>query len=224
MESTYKVELVSLTESRVEGVENGEDLIAYIARVSNPSNQLNTETAPKLLNYLWTHSHVSPFEMADLCVSIETSRGIAPQILRHWSFSFQEFSQRYAEAQEYISYPARRQDQKNRQNSVDDLDDQTKQFFSEAQQKVWDLSFALYKESLERGIAKEQARFLLPLNTKTKLYMKGNVRSWIHYLLLRSANGTQKEHQEIAEAIIRQIFVPNFPDVSKALGWKVEES
>lgn len=222
MNATYKVELISLTEPMVEGVDNPEDLIAYTARVSNPANQLNTETAPKLLAYLWNNSHVSPFEMADMCISIETSRGIAPQILRHWSFSFQEFSQRYAEAQECVFYPARRQDRKNRQDSIDDMSEEDRQWFIDVQQKNWESSYAFYRESLERGIAKEQARFLLPLGTKTKLYMKGNVRSWIHYLLLRSANGTQKEHQEIAQAIIDQVFVPNFPDVSKALGWSVE--
>ncbi len=215
-----KVGLVSLTQPQVEGITTAEELVAYTARVSNPGNQINNETAPKLIKYLLDNHHYSPFEQVDVGVSIETSRGIAPQILRHWSFSFQEFSQRYAEVQEYILYPARRQDTKNRQNSIDDLSQETRDWFDAAQKEVWGTSFRLYKEALVNGIAKEQARFLLPLSTKTTIYMKGNLRDWIFYLKLRSGNGTQLEHQDIAKAVISQVFVPNFPVVSEVLGWK----
>lgn len=221
MMNSFKVELVSLTKPEIEGINTAEELIAYTARVSNPGNQMNMDTAPRLLKYLLDNKHYSPFEQVDVGVSIETSRGIAPQILRHWSFSFQEFSQRYAEVQECIIYPARRQNLKNRQDSVDDLDQLTKTWFENAQILLWDMCFKTYKSALEKGIAKEQARFLLPLNTKTKIYMKGNLRDWIFYLQLRSGNGTQKEHQEIAQAIINQIFIPNFPVVSEVLGWSV---
>ncbi len=216
---TYKVELVSITQPRVEGINTPEEFIAYTARISNPSNQINSATAPKLIKYLLDNRHLSPFEQVDLGISIETSRGISPQILRHWSFSFQEFSQRYAEVMDYVAYPARRQDTKNRQNSIDDLSDETKQWFLDAQKQVWDLSYGLYKEALEKSIAKEQARFLLPLNTSTKLIMKGNLRDWIFYLQLRSGNGTQQEHMDIANAVIKDIFVPNFPVVSEVMGW-----
>lgn len=219
-EKAYNVKLVSLTQPLVEGIKTAEELIVYTARVSNPNNQLNIETAPKLIKYLIDNKHYSPLEQADLGIEIETSRGIAPQILRHWSFSFQEFSQRYAEVQEHVVYPARRQDKKNRQNSVDDMADDDKKWFEWAQNAVWNYSYKLYKDALSRSIAKEQARFLLPLNTKTKIYMKGNLRDWIFYLLLRSENGTQREHAEIAQAIIKEIFIPNFPMISEALGWK----
>lgn len=220
MSKAYNVKLVSLTQPMVEGIRTAEELIVYTARVSNPNNQLNNATAAKLIKFLIDNKHYSPLEQADLGVEIETSRGIAPQILRHWSFSFQEFSQRYAEVQEHVVYPARRQDKKNRQNSVDDMEDHDKKWFEFAQNAVWDYSYALYKDALSRGIAKEQARFLLPLNTKTKIYMKGNLRDWVFYLLLRSSNGTQREHMEIAQAIIDEIFVSHFPIISEALGWK----
>lgn len=216
---SFKTSLISLTQPTVEGVKTAEELVAYTARVSNPSNQLNSATAPKLIKYLLDNKHYSPFEQVDVGVSITTSRGIAPQILRHWSFSFQEFSQRYAEVQNYIEYPARRQDSKNRQNSIDDLSEEDKEFFRSAQKTVWNTSFSLYKEALSKGIAKEQARFLLPLNTETTIYMKGNLRDWIFYLQLRSGNGTQLEHKEIAESIIKDVFVPNFPVISEVLGW-----
>lgn len=224
MSQTCAVELVSLTAPQQEGVVTAEELVAFTARVSNPANQINAETAPRLIRYLLDHKHYSPFEQVDVGVSIETSRGIAPQILRHWSFSFQEFSQRYAEVQEYVAYPARRQDQKNRQNSVDDLSDETKEWFLMAQQFVWDVAYGRYKQALAMGIAKEQARFMLPLNTKTKIYMKGNLRDWIFYLQLRLGNGTQLEHQEIARAVVDQVFIPNFPIISEVLGWKQQES
>lgn len=197
---------------------SAEEFIAYTARVSNPSNQNNNETAPKLLNYLIKNKHWSPFEMVSMTVEITTSRAIAQQILRHRSFSFQEFSQRYAKATDFITYPARRQDTKNRQNSIDDLSDQVKNWFETAQKHVQDECENLYKSALDMGIAKEQARFLLPLSTQTKLYMTGSVRSWIHYLDLRCANGTQKEHKDIADLIKGQ-FKVYFPNTSEALEW-----
>lgn len=217
---SFEVKLISYTSPQIlVGGGKPEDLIVYTARVSNPKNQMNMETAPKLIKYLLDNSHMSPFEMVDMCVEVKTSRAIAAQILRHWSFSFQEFSQRYAAADSFVEYPARRQDQKNRQNSIDDMSEQDKEWFSKAQHEVWDKSHALYSEALARGIAKEQARFLLPLNTATTLYMKANVRDWIFYLKLRSANGTQAEHANIAIAIRDTIFKPLFPNTSAAMGW-----
>ena len=193
-----------------------EEFIAYTARVSNPSNQSNTEIAPKLLAYLIKNKHWSPFEMVSMTVEITTSRAIAQQILRHRSFSFQEFSQRYAQATSFITYPARRQDTKNRQNSVDDMDEETKRWFEWAQDQVQDQSQLLYEEAINKGVAKEQARFLLPISTQTKLYMTGSIRSWIHYLDLRCANGTQKEHKDIAD-IIKGQFKVYFPNIAEYL-------
>lgn len=216
------VRLISMTQSEVvvEGKKlSPEQLIEYTARVSNPSGQEKYNTSFKLLEYLIKNNHISPLEMVDFTVEIETSRAIAAQILRHWSFSFQEFSQRYAQAAEYVEYDARRQDSKNRQNSVDDMSEEDKAWFHEAQMKVWTESKNLYDVALSKGIAKEQARFLLPLNTKTRLYMKGNVRDWFFYLKLRSANGTQLEHMEIARAIIDQVFKVYFPVVASVAGW-----
>jgi len=210
------VKLIAVTKSS--GDMNAEEIISYVARVSNPTNQSNFETAPKLLAYLIKHSHWSPFEHAHMTVEITTSRGIAAQILRHRSFVFQEFSQRYAQSTDYISYPARRQDLKNRQNSVDDMSHDDQVWFSNVQADVWEMSKRLYDEALKRGVAKEQARFLLPLNTKTVMYMTGNVRSWIHYIDLRTANGTQQEHADIASQV-KRIFSEQFPNVSKALNW-----
>lgn len=195
-----------------------EELIAYTARVSNPSNQLNLDSTDKLLGYLIRHKHWSPFEMADMTVEIITSRGIAPQILRHRSFSFQEFSQRYAEAMSREVYEARRQDNKNRQNSIDDMSFEDQDWFLTAQQSIWEEGVRAYKEAMDRGIAKEQARFLLPLSTQTKLYMKGTARSWIHYLQVRTEAGVQKEHRDIALAV-KKIFAEQFPATSKALEW-----
>ena len=156
--------------------------------------------------------------MANVFVEINTTRGIAAQILRHRSFSFQEFSQRYAKALGFEEVEARRQDKKNRQNSFDDLSDDTKQWWSDAVSSIEQKSEALYNQALEKGIAKESARFLLPLNTSTRLYMNGTVRSWIHYINLRSAHGTQKEHMDIAHAC-KEVFVEQFPAVSEALEW-----
>lgn len=210
------VKLISCTKG-VEGM-NAEELVAFTARVSNPANQMNMDTAPRLLAYLIKHKHWSPFEMSSATIEIITSRGIAAQILRHRSFAFQEFSMRYSEAMDVVYYPARSQDQKNRQNSIDDMSEEDKQWFMEAQKKVWEMGFGLYKESLKRGVAKEQARFLLPLNTQTKLYMSGTLRSWAHYVDLRQSNGTQQEHRDIALGC-KAIFVEHFPNIAAALNW-----
>lgn len=193
-----------------------EQLVMYCARVSNPSNQKSGKTG--LLKYCLEHGHVSIFEMANMVFEIETSRAIAAQILRHRSFSFQEFSQRYAAAQSIEVYQARAQDNKNRQNSIDNMSDDNKQWFLDIQKQHNDSALNLYQMALDRGIAKEQARFLLPLSTTTKLYMNGSLRSWIHYLQLRCGNGTQKEHQEIALAI-REVFCKELPIIGEALGW-----
>jgi thymidylate synthase (FAD) len=213
------VKLISITQGAGELLnKNAQDLIAYTARVSNPSNQMNFDTAPKLLRYLIKNKHWSPFEMVHMTMEIKTSRGIAAQILRHASFRFQEFSQRYSEANSFVKYPARRQDQKNRQNSIDDMSQEDNEWFNEAQNQIWEKSKGLYDEAISKGIAKEQARFLLPLNTETTLYMCGSVRSWVHYLDLRCGNGTQLEHREIANAC-KRIFREQLPDVAKAMGW-----
>lgn len=220
------VKLLSITEPYLKDHNDNkltaEQFIAYTARVSNPSNQLNTETSSKLLNYLIKHKHWSPFEMVHVTIEIKTSRGIAAQILRHRSFSFQEYSQRYAKATSYIEYPARRQDVKNRQNSIDDLDTNTQHWFKTAQKDIWNFAEATYEMALEKGIAKEQARFLLPLNTETTVCMSGSVRSWLHYIDLRCENGTQLEHRQIAEAC-KEIFKEHFPETAKAMNWKSNE-
>ena len=212
-----KVKLISVTQGAGELINtSAQDLIAYTARVSNPANQMNLETAPRLLSYLIKNKHWSPLEMAHMTVEITTSRAIAQQILRHRSFSFQEFSQRYAQATDFVLYEPRRQDTKNRQNSIDDLSPEDTDWFLNASIGVHTSSQALYEEALRRGIAKECARFLLPLSTQTRLYMCGSVRSWVHYLDLRTGNGTQLEHKEIAYDI-KKIFTEQFPDVSEAL-------
>ena len=214
-----EVKLVAITEGAEELIgKNAQDLISYIARVSNPNNQMNFDSGSKLIKYCIDHQHWSIFEHSFVTMQIKTSRAIGTQILRHRSFTFQEFSLRYAAAFDKINYEARRQDSKNRQNSIDDMSEEDKRWFDEQQEKVWANSKDLYDQALSRGIAKEQARFLLPLNTATTIYMSGSVRSWIHYLQLRCANGTQKEHQEIA-LMCRDILAKRFPDVSKALGW-----
>lgn len=214
-----KVSLVSVTKPEFPELADGtpEDLITYCARVSNPANQLNTETSPRLLRYLIQHKHWSPFEMVDMTVEIETSRAIASQLLRHRSFSFQEFSQRYSTiGAGYECVQARRQDAKNRQNSFDDLPDDIKEWFRDTQEWFWDRAYEAYGEALDKGVAKECARFLLPLSTTTRLYMKGSVRSWIHYLQVRLDPSTQKEHRDVAEAIAK-IFEEQFPNVAAAL-------
>lgn len=211
--STNLVELVSITP-------NTEEVITYCARVSNPNNQLNFNNTDKLINYLIVHKHWSPFEMAHMTLQIKTSRAIAPQILRHRSFTFQEFSQRYAAVDQsgLTKYEARRQDNKNRQNSIDDLTDEVKQEWIKRQEENWKQSFEHYTWALNNGIAKECARSILPLNTSTTLYMSGSIRSWIHYIDLRSSNGTQKEHMDIAIEC-KEIFKRELPSIAAALGW-----
>ena len=198
-----------------------EELMGYVARVSNPKNQDNPKVAG-LLGYCIKHGHWSVFEQAHMTLEIETTRGLAAQILRHRSFTYQEFSQRYADSSmlaETIPLPElRRQDDKNRQNSIDDLDRFVVQDFQLEMQKHFAEGMKLYKDMLDAGVAKECARFVLPLATPTKLYMTGSVRSWIHYINLRSAHGTQKEHMNIAEEC-RRIFSEQFPSVSQALEW-----
>lgn len=193
---------------------DAEKTIMYCARVSNPANQNSENTG--LLKYCIKNGHWSIFEMANACFEIETSRAIAAQILRHRSFSFQEFSQRYAEAQGFITYNARSQDLKNRQNSLDNMSIEDKVWFSDAQLEVQTQCERLYNKALKKGIAKEQARFLLPQSTTTRMYMNGTIRSWLHYLQLRTGNGTQLEHQEIAKSIWEQLS-DKLPTIMEAL-------
>ena len=211
-----EVKLVSTTKPVIEGVENAEDIVAYCARVSNPTNQNNTETAPRLIKYLIKHKHWSPFELANMCVEIKTSRAIAAQILRHRSFSFQEFSQRYSEATEMESLELRAPAEKNRQSSSEIMTDENLNTMANL---IMDSCKQLYDDMIVGGVAKECARMILPLGTQTTMYMSGSLRSWIHYIDLRAAEDTQKEHREIAEAI-RQIFINEFPNISEALEWK----
>ena len=196
------------------GLDNIQDLIAYSARVSNPSNQANTKTTSKLLGYLIKHKHWSPFEMASACIEVETTRDIARQFLRHRSFSFQEFSQRYADIRDlsdnFVLRETRLQDTKNRQNSIESDDERLDMLWAAKQLSVIEAAKEAYEWAIDNGIAKEQARAVLPEgNTVSKLYVNGTIRSWIHYVELRSDNGTQKEHMELAKAIakaITQIF------------------
>ena len=214
------VELVSYTQpvKRLadKGIMNADDLVAYVARVSNPRNQFNTLTAPKLIKYLIKHSHWSPFELTDMCVEIKTSRAIAAQILRHRSFSFQEFSQRYSNVSTFEDIEWRMQGKTNRQvgDEPTDLDKQLQNSIS----LHLDNSLELYNELIERGVAKECARNILPLTTETTMYMKGSFRSWIHYIDLRAKEDTQKEHRDIALKC-REIFVNTFPKTGEALNW-----
>jgi len=194
---------------------NAEALIVKMARVSNPNNENNLATAPKLLRYLIDHQHWSPFEMANLCVQIHTERDISAQILRHRSFSFQEFSTRYAEAQPAVIPELRRQDLKNRQNSTDDLDPSVKRYYRERIDFVYAQIQSIYNEMIEDDVAKECARRILPLSTQTTLYMNGTLRSWIHYINVRTDPGTQLEHRLIAEGC-KQIFIEQFPVIGEA--------
>ena len=194
-----------------------ETLIAYCARVSSPRNQDNLESE-KLLKYCIKNQHWSIFEMQNLVLEITTSRAISAQILRHKSFSFQEFSQRYAESSDFETYEARAQDLKNRQNSTDTLSEQTKNWFNSELSYIQHVTRNAYNHAINLGIAKECARFLLPMSTQTKLYMNGTIRSWIHYLNLRTGNGTQLEHKLIAEEC-KIIFKEQLPIISKALEW-----
>ena len=208
------VKLISVTP-------DAEKHMAYCARVSNPKNQDNEKIAG-LLKYCIKHHHWSIFEQAFMTLEIETTRGLAAQILRHRSFTYQEFSQRYADSSmlaERIPLPElRRQDTKNRQNSIDDVDPFVNQEFQIKMENHFQAGMKLYQEMLEYGIAKECARFVLPLATPTKIYMSGSCRSWIHYITLRTANGTQKEHMDLAEGC-KKIFIEQFPTCAEALGW-----
>ena len=205
----------------VQGTPDPEQTMAYVARVSNPSNQ-NNEKFAGLLKYCIKHQHWSVFEQAFMTLEIETTRGLAAQILRHRSFTYQEFSQRYADSSllgESIPLPElRSQDHKNRQNSIDDVDPFVKQEFQIKMQKHFEAGMKLYQEMLDASIAKECARFVLPLAVPTRLYMTGSIRSWIHYIQLRSANGTQKEHMDIANEC-KSIFAEQFPICAEALEW-----
>ena len=208
------VKLISVTP-------DAEKMMGYVARVSNPSNQENPKVAG-LLKYCVKHQHWSVFEQSFMTLEIETTRGLAAQILRHRSFTFQEFSQRYADSSMLADtvplFDLRRQDTKNRQNSIDDIDPHTRQNFEIKIQKHFDDAMQLYQEMLAAGIAKECSRFVLPLAVPTRIYMSGSCRSWIHYIDLRSAHGTQKEHMDIAEAC-KKVFVEQFPTVAEALEW-----
>ena len=211
---TDKVKLVTVTP-------DAEKTMAYVARVSNPANQENDNYAG-LLRYCIKHNHWSVFEQSFMTLEIETTRAIAAQILRHRSFTYQEFSQRYADSSllgNQIPLPElRRQDEKNRQNSIDDLDPFEVQILEKQMQTLFDSCMALYQQMLKRGVAKECARNVLPLCTPTRIYMSGSCRSWIHYITLRSANGTQKEHMQVAEAC-KKVFIEQFPTVAEALEW-----
>lgn len=214
MTMVTQIKLISVTP-------DAEKHMAYCARVSNPNNQEN-EKFSGLLKYCINHQHWSIFEQATMTLEINTTRGIAAQVLRHRSFTFQEFSQRYADSSllgDTIPLPElRRQDTKNRQNSIDDLDPFLVQRMQMQMQTLFDSSMALYQQMLEAGVAKECARFVLPLATPTRLYMTGSVRSWIHYIDLRSGHGTQKEHMDIANGA-KKIFCEQFPAVSEAMNW-----
>ena len=209
-----KVNLISVTP-------DAEKHIAYVARVSNPKNQDN-ENFAGLLKYCIKHGHWSIFEQAFMTLEIETTRGIAAQILRHRSFTYQEFSQRYADSNLLgeIELPElRRQDTKNRQNSIDDLDPEVVEKLNKQMNTLFSSALSLYNQMLEKGIAKECARFVLPLATPTRIYMTGSARSWIHYINLRSGHGTQKEHMDIANEC-KSIFVEQFPSVAEAMEWE----
>ena len=212
-----KVKLISYSTPTEEflddGIDNAQELVAFCARVSNPSNQLNTETSEKLIKYLIKNAHWSPLEMVSACLEIETTRDIARQILRHRSFSFQEFSQRYANPVkdlEFVTREARLQDPNNRQNSIENDDKEISDVWKQKQENLIENAIETYNWAIENGIAKEQARAVLPEgNTVSRMYMNGTLRSWIHYIELRSGNGTQKEHMEIAVAcaeVITKIF------------------
>ena len=217
MEKSLKVRLISYSKPSSEiideGLNNVQELIAFCARVSNPSNQFNTETSEKLIKYLIKNAHWSPLEMVSACIEIETTRDIARQILRHRSFSFQEFSQRYADPTKDLSFvlrEARLQDPKNRQNSVENTNLAVAAWWEERQKRVIEEAKNAYEWAIENGIAKEQARAVLPEGlTASRMYVNGTLRSWIHFIEVRSGNGTQKEHMEIAQAcakVIAEIF------------------
>ena len=210
-----EIKLVSITSPIIDELNSAEELIVYCARVSNPENQLNNETSPRLIKYLIKHKHWSPFEMVDMCVEIKTSRAIAAQILRHRSFSFQEFSQRYSVAQTIEDLELRNQAKSNRQSSTDVADS----VWTAEAMSVMERSIQAYNNMIAMGVAKESARMVLPLGIQTTMYMKGSVRSWVHYLQLRCKEETQKEHREVANGI-KKIFQENFSNVSAALEWE----
>jgi thymidylate synthase (FAD) len=210
--TTHQVKLVHITP-------NAEELISYMARVSNPANQSNTETSAKLIKYLIDHQHWSPFEMVNMCVEINTTRSIAAQILRHRSFSFQEFSQRYSPTNllgQAVVPELRLQDHTNRQSSLIDTEGKLTDYFSAAIESIFANSQAVYEEMIAAGVAKECAREVLPLATPTRLYMNGTIRSWIHYCQLRCGNGTQLEHRMIAEGAYK-LLEKHLPSVCAAL-------
>lgn len=211
------VRLIAVTKMVGEG-QYAEDLLTFCARASNPSNQTNFDTGPKLIRYLASHKHWSPFEMSQVVMEIHTTRDIGRQILRHRSFSFQEFSQRYAQAEaEYQTRPARMQDPSNRQNSTEDADASTKNWWDNTQHQVADVATQAYTHALQMGIAKEVARAVLPEGmTPTRMYMAGTLRSWIHYVQLRCGNGTQKEHMEVAMKC-RDVLSTLFPNLREVL-------
>jgi thymidylate synthase (FAD) len=222
------VKLISISKPvETDGVKNAEDLVAYCARVSNPGNQLNKKTAPKLLNYLIKHKHWSPFEMVSMTLEIKTSRAIAAQILRHRSFAFQEFSQRYSEVLTSRPVELRKQGETNRQVG-DELIDPVimDEWFAEMTrpasgliQDYIDFSFKIYQRLISVGVAKESARMILPQSTETTMYMAGSLRSWIHYIELRTQKETQKEHREVAEDC-KKVFIEQCPTLAEALKWK----
>jgi thymidylate synthase (FAD) len=209
------VKLVSITHPKAGGLKTAEELISYCARVSNPSNQMNMDSSSKLISYLIKHKHWSPFEMVDMTVAIVTRRSIAAQILRHRSFSFQEFSQRYSTATDIQQIELRKQGKTNRQSSEEIILDST---LTKMVDNHLEKSKELYQYLIDEGVSRETARDILPLSTETTMYMKGSIRSWIHYLELRCSEDTQKEHREIAEEI-KSIFVNHFPNITEALGW-----
>ncbi|MSP85097.1 MAG: FAD-dependent thymidylate synthase [Flavobacteriaceae bacterium] len=209
------VKLVSITLPEMSGLTTPEELISYCARVSNPSNQMNMDSSSKLISYLIKHKHWSPFEMVDMTVSIVTRRSIAAQILRHRSFSFQEFSQRYSTATDVQQIELRKQGKTNRQSSEEIILDYT---LSKMVDNHLEKSKELYQYLIDEGVSRETARDVLPLATETTMYMKGSVRSWIHYLDLRCSHDTQLEHRHIADNI-KDIFKENFPNIFLALGW-----
>jgi thymidylate synthase (FAD) len=214
-----KTKLISITDSLIsEQKLSPEELIVYTARVSNPENQLNTETSDKLLHYLIKHKHWSPFEMVDMTVEITTSRAIAQQILRHRSFSFQEFSQRYSKATTFERIYLRYKGKTNRQSSENSINAESYKYFGQKINTLMNDINNLYNEMIDNDIAKECARMILPLTIQTRIYMKGSVRSWIHYLQIRTDEHTQLEHREIADEI-KNIFIEKFPNISKALNF-----
>ncbi len=196
----------------------GDDLIAYMARVSNPQHQHRLEIA-NLIRYCANNGHWSIFEMVNMCVEITTTRMISAQTLRHNSMRFQEFSQRYAKVQEYVPVKARRQDTKNRQNSIDDMPEEIIDWFYEEQERLFRETHAVYDQAIEYGIAKECARAVVQMNSKTVMYVNGTVRSWIHYLAARTHPSAQKEHRDIALAA-QELFIQQFPVVGQAMGWR----